>query len=98
MRDLAGVVTIETKSKMYQKDRICAVTFKENGYEAIVPVTHNVGDKMVFIQEGSILPEDSKWEFLRKRCHRDSLKGFLITPMTMGAKDDNGEKGPKVKS
>lgn len=98
MRDLASVVTIETKSKMYQKDRICAVTFKENGYEAIVPVTHGVGDKMVFIQEGSILPEDPKWEFLRKRCYREPLKGFLIAPMTMGAKDDNGEKGPKVKS
>lgn len=98
MRDLASVVTIETKSKMYQKDRICAVTFKENGYEAIVPVIHNVGDKMVFIQEGSILPEEPKWEFLRKRCYRDSLKGFLIAPMTMGAKDDNGEKGSKVKS
>lgn len=98
MRDLASIVTIETKSKMYQKDRICAVTFKENGYEAIVPVRNNVGDRMVFIQEGSILPEDPKWEFLRKRCYRDSLKGFLITPMTMGAKDDNGEKGSKVKS
>ena len=51
MRDLASIVTIETKNKMFEKDRICVVTFKENGYEAIVPVEHNVGDKMVFIQE-----------------------------------------------
>lgn len=98
MRDLAKVVTIETKNKMFEKDKICVVTFKELGYEAIVPISCNVGDKMVFIQEGSILPEIERWEFLRKRCYVDSLKGFLIRPMTMGAKDDNGQKGDKVKS
>ena len=31
MRDLASVVTIATKNKMFEKDRICVVTFKENG-------------------------------------------------------------------
>ena len=98
MRDLASVVTIETKNKMFEKDRICVVTFKENGYEAIVPVEYNVGDKMVFIQEGAILPIEEKWEFLRKRCYRDELRGFLIKPMTMGAKDNNGQKGDRVKS
>lgn len=98
MRDLASVVTIATKNKMFEKDRICVVTFEENGYEAIVPVEHNVGDKMVFIQEGAILPLEERWEFLRKRCYREDLQGFLIKPMTMGAKDDNGQKGDKVKS
>ena len=98
MRDLASIVTIATKNKMFEKDRICVVTFEENGYEAIVPVEHNIGDKMVFIQEGAILPIDEKWEFLRKRCYREDLQGFLIKPMTMGAKDDNGQKGDKVKS
>jgi len=98
MRDLASIVSIETKNKMFEKDRICVVTFKENGYEAIVPVENNVGDKMVFIQEGAILPVEQKWEFLRKRCYREDLKGFLIKPMTMGAKDLNGEKGDRVKS
>ncbi len=98
MRDLASIVTIETKNRMFEKDRICVVTFKENGYEAIVPVEHNVGDKMVFIQEGAILPIEERWEFLRKRCFREDLNGFLIKPMTMGAKDCNGEKGDKVKS
>lgn len=98
MRDLASVVTIATKNKMFEKDKICVVTFKENGYEAIVPVEVNVGDKMVFIQEGSILPLEEKWEFLRKRCFRPELNGFLIKPMTMGAKDFNGEKGERVKS
>lgn len=98
MRDLASVVTISTKNKMFEKDRICVVTFEELGYESIVPIEHNVGDKMVFIQEGAILPLEEKWEFLRKRCYREDLQGFLIKPMTMGAKDDNGQKGDRVKS
>lgn len=98
MRDLASVVTIATKNKMFEKDRICVVSFKELGYEAIVPIEHNVGDRMVFIQEGSILPEEEKWEFLRKRCYKEDLKGFLIKPMTMGARDVNGERGDRVKS
>ena len=100
MRDLASIVTIETKSKMFEKDRICVVTFEENGYEAIVPVEHNIGDKMVFIQEGSILPEIERWEFLRKRCYRTDLKGFLIKPMTMGKKanEDGTDSGERVKS
>jgi len=98
MRDLASIVTIETKNKMFEKDRICVVTFKELGYEAIVPVEHNVGDKMVFIQEGALLPVEERWEFLRKRCYLPAEDAFLIKPMTMGAKDDNGQKGDKVKS
>lgn len=56
MRDLASVVTVATKQKMFEKDRICCIGFVENGYEAIVSNTVNIGDKMVFIQEGSILP------------------------------------------
>ena len=98
MRDLASVVTVATKQKMFEKDRICCVSFEELGYEAIVPNTVNIGDKMVFIQEGSILPEEEKWEFLRKRCYNETKKGFIIKPMTMGAKDYNGEKGERVKS
>ena len=98
MRDLASVVTIATKNKMFEKDRICVVTFEELGYEAIVPVENNVGDKMVFIQEGALLPVEERWEFLRKRCYLATEDAFLIKPMTMGAKDFNGEKGDKVKS
>ena len=103
MRNLASVVTIKTKQKMFEKDKICCVSFEELGYEAIVPNTFNVGDKLVFIQEGAILPETETWEFLRKRCYKEQLKGFLISPMTMGAKeitDENGNpaKGERVRS
>ena len=98
MRDLASIVTISSKQKMFEKDKICCVSFEELGYEAIVPNTVNIGDKMVFIQEGSILPIEDRWEFLRKRCFNESVSGFVIKPMTMGAKDYNGEKGERVKS
>jgi len=98
MRKLASIVTVETKQKMFQKDRICAVTFKELGYEAIVPNTIEIGDKLAFIQEGSILPVEECWEFLRKRCFNEKENGFIIKPMTMGKKDNNGEEGERVKS
>lgn len=98
MRDLASIVTVESVQKMFEKDRIVAVTFKELGFEAIVPSTVKVGDTLAFIQEGSILPEVEAWEFLRKRCYNEKEKGFIIRPMTMGAKDYNGEKGERVKS
>lgn len=99
MRNLASVVTVKMKQKMFEKDKICCVSFEELGYEAIVPNTVNVGDKLAFIQEGSILPEIEAWEFLRKRCYSEKLKGFVIRPMVMGAKETEiGEKGDRVKS
>lgn len=98
MRDLAKVCTISSVNKMFEKDRIVWVTLNENGYEYIMPSTTKVGDKVVVIGEDSILPIEDKWEFLRKRCYRQELNGFLIRPMTMGAKDLNGEKGERVKS
>lgn len=93
MRSLASIVTVKAIEKMFEKDRIVSVQFNELGYEAIVPVTYKVGDSMVFIQEGSILPETPTWEFLRKRCFKESLKGFLISPMTMGKKEATDENG-----
>ena len=98
MRDLASVVSVASVNKMFEKDRIVWISLNENGYEFIVPADTKVGDKLVCIQEGAILPVEAKWEFLRKRCYREDLKGFLIKPMTMGAKDLNGEKGDRVKS
>lgn len=98
MRDLASIVTVESVQKMFEKDRIVAAQFVQNGFEAIVPSTVKVGDTLAFIQEGSILPEVEAWEFLRKRCYSEKEKGFIIRPMTMGAKDYNGEKGERVKS
>lgn len=99
MRDMAKIVTIKSVIPMYQKDRICAVTFNENGYEVIVPKDEAIiGNKMVFIEADSILPVKPEWEFLRKRCFKSALNGFLIKAMVMGKKDLNGEEGPRVRS
>ena len=96
---MAKIVTIKSVIPMYQKDRICAVTFNENGYEVIVPKDDAViGNKMVFIEADSILPVKPEWEFLRKRCFKSALNGFLIKAMVMGKKDMNGEEGPRVRS
>lgn len=95
MRDLASVVTIKEVIVMENKDRIVCVSFNENAYECIVPKAVAVqGNKLAFIQEGSILPEKAEWEFLRARCYSERLQGFLIKPMTMGKKID----GTRVKS
>lgn len=99
MRSLASICTIENVIPMHKKDLITCVTFVENGYEAIVPKKDAIkGNKLAFIQEGSILPVKVEWEFLRKRCFSEKENGFIIRPMTMGKKDNNGEEGERVKS
>lgn len=80
MRNLASVVTIEKCWNLEGKDRVQGCSFVENSYEAMVGKDLKEGDLVVFIQEGSILPLEEKWEFLRKRCFREDLDGFLIRP------------------
>ncbi len=99
MRDLARVVTLESTSPMYEKTKICVGHFSETAYEVIVTKEGaNPGALYAFIEADSILPVAPAWEFLRKRCFREDLNGFLIKPMKMGAKDFNGEKGEPVRS
>lgn len=100
MRDMARVVTVKSFDKMFEKDRIVCAQFEETAYEAIIPKDEAVpGKKLIFIEADSILPDVNAWEFLRKRCWREDLNGFLIKPMTMGAKENpDGTKGEKVKS
>ena len=95
MRNLASIVSVKNVIPMDGKDRIVCVTFNENGYECIVPKENATpGNILVFIQEGSILPQVPQWEFLRKRCWNENEQGFVIKPMTMGKKAD----GTRVKS
>ena len=84
MRDLASVCTIEKVWALEGKDKVQGASFKENSYEVMVSKDIQPGMLVAFIQEGSILPEINAWEFLRKRCYRDSLKGFLIKPQKFG--------------
>lgn len=84
MRNLASVCTIEKVWALEGKDKVQGASFKENAYEVMVSKDIQPGMLVAFIQEGSILPEINAWEFLRKRCYRDSLKGFLIKPQKFG--------------
>lgn len=81
MRDLASVCTIEKVWPLEGKDRVVGASFVENSYEVMVGKDTKPGDLVAFIQEGSILPEIPAWEFLRARCWKDSVKGFVIKPM-----------------
>lgn len=84
MRNLASVCTIEKVWALEGKDKVQGASFKENAYEVMVSKDIQPGMLVAFIQEGSILPEINAWEFLRKRCYRDSLKGFLIKAQKFG--------------
>lgn len=99
MRDLAIIARVTSINKMYQKDKIAWITVDENAYEYIVPNTTKVGDLVVVIGEGSLLPEKPQWEFLRKRCYLNSEKAFLIRPMVMGKKENaDGTPADRLKS
>ena len=84
MRNLASVCTIEKVWALEGKDKVQGASFKENAYEVMVSKDIQPGMLVAFIQEGSILPEINAWEFLRKRCYRDNLKGFLIKAQKFG--------------
>ena len=81
MRDLASIVTVDKVWPLEGKDRVIGCSFIENGYEAMVGKETQPGQLVVFIQEGAILPVKDEWEFLRKRCFKEAINGFLIKPM-----------------
>lgn len=83
MRDMASIVTIKSIGAIEGKDRIQKATFLEHEYEAVVSKSVGVGDLVVWIEADSILPIKPEWEFLRKRCYKEHLNGFLIKTMKM---------------
>ena len=83
MRNMAYVVTVKDVKPIEGKDRIEYVSFKENDYSVIAQKGLKTNDKVVYIEVDSILPVDEKFEFLRSRCFKESLNGFLIKAMKM---------------
>ena len=81
MRDLASICTIENVWALEGKDRVQGASMVENGYEAMVSKDIQPGQLVAFIQEGAILPVKPVWEWLRKRCFKESVNGFVIKPM-----------------
>ena len=81
MRDVASSCTIEKVWPLEGKDKVQGASMIENGYECMVSKDTQPGQLVAFIQEGAILPVKDNWEWLRKRCFKESINGFLIKPM-----------------
>ena len=84
MRNLASIVTIEKIWPLEGKDRVVGASFVENGYEAMVGKDIQPEQTVAFIQEGALLPVCDTWEWLRKRCYKESVNAFLIKPQKFG--------------
>jgi hypothetical protein len=82
-RKLAYIATISRIDRIPDKDRIVYASFKNLGWQVIVDTAHHVGDKVVYIEIDSILPEKPEYEFLRKRCYSERWEGFVIKGMKM---------------
>lgn len=81
MRDLASICTIDKVWPLENKDRVQGCSMVENGFEAMVSKDITPGMLVCFIQEGAILPVVDAWEWLHKRCYKESVNGFVIKPL-----------------
>jgi len=82
-RKMAYIATISQLDKIPDKDRIVYASLKDLGWQVIVDTSHNVGDKVVYVEIDSILPVKPEYEFLRKRCFSEKWNGFVIKGMKM---------------
>lgn len=84
MRDMAKIVTIQSLNPIEGKDRIELATFNEIIYQVIVQKGFKVGDKCIFVEADSLLPNEPQYEFLKSRCWKESLQRYRIKPTKMG--------------
>lgn len=90
MRNMVYLVTIKSLDPIEGKDRIVYAHFEENGYGVICSKDFQIGEKAVYFEVDSILPELPEYESFRARCYRPSLNGFLIKNMKMFKLYSNG--------
>lgn len=83
MRKMAYGVTVKDVKPIEGKDRIVYVSFKENEYSVIAQKGIQPNDKLVYVEVDSILPLEKQYEFLKSKCYKESLKGYLIKGMKM---------------
>lgn len=83
MRNMAYTVTINSILPIEKKDNIVYIGFKENGYHVIGDKSFKIGEVVAYFEVDSILPVRKEFEFLRKRCYKENLNGFLIKNMKM---------------
>jgi RNA ligase (TIGR02306 family) len=82
-RHLATVQVIKSVEPIQGKDRIGYISFRNVAWRVIGERTLQFGDKVIYIEYDSILPEFPAFEFLRKRCWSARWQGFKIGCMKM---------------
>ena len=85
MKQLATIQTIKSLDPIPEKDRIFLASFEKVDWKVIVgKEDFKVGDKCVYIEYDSVLPQKPEFEFLRARCWSEKWQGFRIRNMKMG--------------
>jgi RNA ligase (TIGR02306 family) len=83
MRRLASVQIIKSVDPIPGKDRIAYISFNNVAWRVIGEKALQSGDKVIYVEYDSILPEIPSFEFLRKRCWSARWQGFKIGCMKM---------------
>jgi hypothetical protein len=84
-KSLAYVTSIKSKISIEGKDRIMLFSMNENDWTVIsAKDDFNPGDRAIYFEVNSILPETPVFEFLRKRCWSEKRQGFVLKTMKMG--------------
>jgi RNA ligase (TIGR02306 family) len=84
-KPLAYTVEISGLKPIEGKDRIELATFRDSGWRVIFDKGRfRVGDRAVYIETGSILPDKPCFEFLKKRCWSPKYNGCRIRTIRMG--------------
>lgn len=89
-RKMASIATISKLSPIEGRDRVVLANFEENGYNVICSKDFQVGEKVVYIEVDSILPQIECFEFLRKNSFSKKCNGFKIRNMKMCGIYSNG--------
>lgn len=83
MRNLCTVQTVLKLENIPGKDRIKLASFVSSDFKVIVDLAIHEGDKVVYCEADTLLPERPEFEFLRARCYLPAEKAFRIRCMKM---------------
>jgi hypothetical protein len=96
-RKLASIMTIKEVADIEGKDKIGYVSFNETGWEVIGSKSLKPGDKVLYLEYDSIIPEKTLDKLdanttinLKKRCWSIKHNGCLIRAMKMSGKISYG--------
>jgi RNA ligase (TIGR02306 family) len=78
-RKLASIQAIESLTPIQDADSIVLAKMVDLGWQVVVRKDQfRAGDKVIYTEIDSLLPELPEYEFLRKCCYKKDLKGFRI--------------------